>query len=218
MPTIEQNVTNLVQDIFEPADLLAFATTPKLFARSASFIILAHAEIEYALEEACRATARLLQNATEPASALMIWGIIAVKDNRADLHKSRLPAADLVSIYENVLDTNHGIREHNLRSMLIPIGIDLVSNRTLILDLDGFGKRRGLLAHNPLSHWATNDLPSVHANMGIQAARSADQIITAISASHSQIDPRPFSSGPVRKARKKIGKMLHSLARRIGKA
>ncbi|HCA57145.1 MAG TPA: hypothetical protein DEP46_04070 [Blastocatellia bacterium] len=218
MPTVEQRVTDLAGDIFDAADLAAFAMTPKLVARSASFTVLAHAEMEHAIEEACRSTARLLQNATEPASALIIWGIIAIKDSRENLHKSRLPSADLVSIYEGVLDSNQGIREHNLRSMLIPIGVDLASNRTDILALDEFGNRRGLLAHNPLSHWKTTDLPSVHRNMGIQAARSADQIVAAILNKHSQIDPRPFSSGLIRRFRKQLGKNLHSLARRIGKA
>ena len=46
------------------------------------------------------------------------------------------------------LQENHGVREKNLRTLILPTGIDLDSlDQTWITDLDDFGKKRGDLAH-----------------------------------------------------------------------
>lgn len=43
---------------------------------------------------------------------------------------------------------NHGIREHHLLSMLLPVGVDyLALDPVFIADLDSFGRRRGEAAH-----------------------------------------------------------------------
>jgi len=47
-----------------------------------------------------------------------------------------------------VLKQNHGVREKNLKSLILPTGLDLTQlNSTWITNLDDFGKLRGEIAH-----------------------------------------------------------------------
>lgn len=187
---IEHRIRNLANEVFDPADMAAAALTPVLKARSAAFLVLAHAEIEHALEQECLRTAGLLRVASEPVTAILAWGFTSLRPDRSVMKpKKKIPLDELVDLYVQVVNSNHGIRTHNLDALLVPLGVDLKSVKTDILALDEFGGRRGDLAHQPLSNWTTPDLPSVHVGSGVQAGRSADELITAIRAGHSRIIP-----------------------------
>lgn len=215
MGPVEMRVRSLADEIFDPADLTATLFTPILRARSASFIMLAHAEIEYAIEGECLRTANLLKNAADPATAMIAWGFMRVRDKSKP--PKQAPLVQLAETYETLVqDGNHGIRENNLKTLLLPIGVDFAANRTDIQALHEFGGRRGLLAHNPLNLWPTTDLPTVHINSGTQAARSADQIISVIQTSHTTIHPRVDSHFQLsNRIRRSLGKTVRSLARKI---
>ena len=205
---IETKVRNLGADIFDPTDLVASSINSTLKARSAAFIILAHAEIEFAIEEECKQTANLLKNAIEPSLAMLAWGLTSTKGPPTYLGKKDLtPIETIVEYYEkNVITPNHGIKEHNLHLLLGPLGVDLKALSTDISVLDTFGGRRGALAHKSIASWTTNDLPSAHITTVEQAGRSADQLITAIRAGHSRIPPAPS------KSLFKLGKMRNYIA------
>jgi hypothetical protein len=146
----------------------------------------------------------------------MMWGFISVKENRrVNLHKKILPQNELVEIYSNVVETNHGIKEYNLRSLLVPIGVDVMASSTDIQALNSFGESRGYLAHKPLSEWQTKDLPSAHVTGATQAAYAADQIVNAIIAQHSLIDVRNLREPLVRRVRRTTARALRGLANRI---
>src|SRR5688572_21729425 len=214
---VELRIRGLVHEIFDPADLAAATLTPILKARSAAFLVLAHAEIEHALEQECLRTAGLLQVASEPATALLAWGFTSLKpDGSVAKLRKKIPLEQLVDIYKNVVTSNHGIRTHNLEALLVPLGVDLSSVKTDMLTLDEFGGRRGDRAHQPLSNWSTTDLPSVHVRSGNQAGRSADQLILAVRAGHSSIAPATVrGSSVVPRARRGAARALRKIAAAI---
>ena len=46
------------------------------------------------------------------------------------------------------LQNNHGVREKNLKTLILPTGVELSDlDSTWIADLDDFGKQRGEVAH-----------------------------------------------------------------------
>jgi hypothetical protein len=54
----------------------------------------------------------------------------------------------VTSYFRLVREDNHGIRERNLLSLLLPIGIDHNSlDPTFLANMDSFGKLRGAAAH-----------------------------------------------------------------------
>src|SRR5207244_1270109 len=57
-----------------------------------------------------------------------------------------------------IIDNNHGVREDNLKQMLIPIGVRInLLDATWITNLDNFGRARGDTAHNTISVIRTID-------------------------------------------------------------
>lgn len=53
--------------------------------------------------------------------------------------------------YINRLKENHGIRDKNLKTLLLPTGLDFTTlNQTWLTAMDEFGKARGAIAHLPV--------------------------------------------------------------------
>src|SRR2546422_11217440 len=73
---VEARILGLVHEVFDTGDLQAAALTPLLKGRSAAFILLAHAEIEYALEVACHKVSGLLRKSSDPAVTMLAWGLL----------------------------------------------------------------------------------------------------------------------------------------------
>ena len=214
--SVEVRIRDLVNEVFDAGDLAAAVLTPVLKARSAAFLVLAHAEIEYALEQECYRTAGLLRGAAEPATAMLAWGFTSLKAEGNITKTRKKPLDDLVDVYEHVVNKNNGIKARNLETLLWPLGVDLDSVKTDVLTLDAFGARRGDLAHQPLSNWRTTDLPSVHTRSAIQAGRSTDQLILAIKTGHSRVAPAAVSSMNVRnRVRRRLSRALKQLASAI---
>ena len=204
---VETRIQSLANEIFEPADLAASILTPALKARSASFLVLAHAEIEFAIETECRRTAGLLRLSVVPATAILAWGIVA---STSEPQLKKKPALEwIVDQYDHLVTKNHGIKEANLKMLLLPLGVDMSVAKIDISTLDAFGARRGDLAHQPLGNWTTTDLPSVHSTTGVQAGLAADQIISLIQTGHSRIPPGSSQpTGIVKRGRRLVAKLL----------
>lgn len=209
---VEARILGLVHEVFDAGDLQAAALTPLLKGRSAAFILLAHAEIEYALEVACHRVSGLLRKSSDPAVTMLAWGFLLAKSGgeAPKLSPKSTPVADLATAYDAMLDANHGIKEKNLQNLLVPIAVDMGLLKTEMLVLDGFGARRGDLAHKPLSAWSTPDLPSAHVGSAVQAGHAADQVILAIDSKHAAVSP---GRGRPRKAlRKRVAGGLRRIA------
>jgi hypothetical protein len=205
---VQTRIQDLVGEVFEPADLSASTMTPTLKARSASFLLLAHAEIEFALEIECRRTANLLRSSVAPATAILAWGLfIATSDST---NKKKPPLEWIVDQYDHIVHQNHGIKEANLKILLSPLGVDMNIAKVDVSTLNTFGARRGDLAHQPLVNWNTSDLPSVHVTSGVQAGLAADQIIDLIKTKHSLISHAGQSRGLMRRIRRSVAEMLRS--------
>lgn len=208
---IETRMQTLVGEVFDGADVQAATLTPLLKGRTAAFILLAHAEIEYALEQACFRISGLVRNCTDPATAMLAWGFMAVKSG-SESPKTPLknnPLADLATAYESLVGANHGVKEKNLQSLLVPIGVEIEPLKTDVFALDDFGRRRGDLAHRPLSSWSTTDLPSTHVESAVQAARAADRVVSAIASKHSAILPS------LRRPKRRFGQWVATLLRQF---
>jgi hypothetical protein len=214
---IETRIRDLSSELFEPADLSAWALTPALKARSASFILLAHAEIEFAIETECRRTADLLLSASVPTTAIMAWGMFALSAESVSKKKLSMPSLELIlERYSNVVNSNHGIKQANLEALLNPIGVRLSTATADIAVLEAFGRRRGDLAHQPIRNWLTTDLPSSHVTSGIQAGLSADAIVHLIQSGHSQITPASGGqSGSSKRLRRTIANTFRWAATKI---
>lgn len=215
---VEARIRSLVTEIFEPTDFSAITLTPPLKTKSAAFLVLAHTEIEYAIEQECLIIAGMLSGAVEPVTAMLAWGFVSLKADGTigKAKENKHPLVALTDLYKHVVNSNNGIKTKDIEALLIPLGIDLRTLNTDISALHTFGSRRGDLAHQPVSKWTTPDLPSVHINDGIQAGRSADQIIIAIRKGHSKIVHAP--SRPLRitrRVRRKIASFFQDISLRI---
>lgn len=217
-PAVADAIRGLAAEIFVPDDLTSPILAPALKARAAGFIVLAHAEIEWAIERACLSIAGLLRGSTDPATSLLVWGFFKLKsesDGSKRLPKKGIPLHHLVSVYETTVTDNHGIKEENIRSLLVPIGVDVDSLNADIAVLDAFGARRGQLAHRAVAQWNTTDLPSVHVNSAIQAGQAADQVVAAITTKHSVLRSAPKRYGVI--FRRRLALFLKNCADAIEK-
>lgn len=86
--------------------------------------------------------------------------------------------AKAVNFYISELDQNHGIKEENLLSILMPIGLAHRGvSTTLLATLDSFGGLRGRLAHL-----------SIKAHQQIDPRTSSDNILLNIMPDLAQLD------------------------------
>ena len=137
--------------------------------RACGFSLLAHAEMEAFLEDRtterfhqiCRDFSRNNQVSRGLASLLCCYhsGWIEADDRHNSeiiaLAKNRgqgKPIADVMrnvsNQFSNIINNNHGIKEKNLRSLLIPIGIDFDNlDQTWVTGMENFGALRGERAH-----------------------------------------------------------------------
>lgn len=138
--------------------------------RARGYRLLIHAEIESYLEDISRTLVtdriRAWKKTNTPSNLLIAFiacyhsGWIELDDdhnlNIISLARGRSKSKDSVdeiidlaqTQFIKVLKQNHGVREKNLRSLILPTGLDLTQlNSTWITNLDDFGKLRGEIAH-----------------------------------------------------------------------
>jgi hypothetical protein len=138
--------------------------------RALSFRVLCHAEIEQYFEDRAVEIAKTALSSWKSSrhlcsatfSLLAFSGIVLEKPpatlkpkpkDQKDWPSLLSPdqrLRDSVTQYVHfALHENHGIREHNLLSLLLPIGIPADSiDDVFVADLDDFGKQRGETAHS----------------------------------------------------------------------
>ena len=138
--------------------------------RTRGFLLLTHAEIEYYLENQCKKILikhiREWKSYKSPSKVLlalslsfqMAWGIN--KENEFnEFIKNIIKEKKIEKSVTEILDKannqymarikrNNGIREENIKSLIIPLGIDIDDiDSNLLVELDDFGILRGENAH-----------------------------------------------------------------------
>lgn len=167
--------THLLPAAFDPTG--SYENQDEVSTRVLAYRVLAHAEIESYFEDR---SIEVLSRAREAwdqghvsRSALCLIAfsgkamelppdtLEAPEDNKRkvwpsliDVNKKFLPVAS--SFHRMVRNDNHGIKERNLLSLLLPIGINHEHiDPAFLADMDSFGALRGIAAHSSASTTAT---------------------------------------------------------------
>lgn len=157
---------NMLPERFSPTGLY----TDRQQDRARGYRLLVHAEIESYLEDIVRVVItdkiRAWKNGRVPSNLLLAflacyhsgWNEYdeEQKVRIIELARARKKITDTVEEIINQaqaqfiqqLKNNHGVREKNLKMLVLPTGIDPGDlDNTWISNLDDFGKRRGDVAH-----------------------------------------------------------------------
>lgn len=147
------------------------AYSPREEDRARGYRLLTHAEIESYLEDQARSVVtdriRAWKKNRTPSNLLLAFlacyhsgwvdfheenniRIIELSKSRKRINESISEIIDQAQTqFIQNLQSNHGVREKNLKTLVLPTGIDLSDlDATWIADLDDFGKQRGEIAHN----------------------------------------------------------------------
>lgn len=139
--------------------------------RALGYRLLAHAEIESYLEDIVRTVVtdkiRAWKKSRIPSNLLLAflacyhsgWNEFDEENKLRiiELARARKKITDRVEEiidqaqkqFIQLLENNHGIREKNLKPLILPTGVDLKDlDNTWISDIDDFGKSRGYVAHS----------------------------------------------------------------------
>jgi hypothetical protein len=151
-------------------------------SRTAAYRVLAHAEIEYYLEERAWTIVIDAKKAWETGKTtrtlICLLGFSDLtmdkppdtlkKPNnvKQDNHDKRLEITEKINSaiksFKKVIDNNHGLKEKNILALLLPIGIDsndLDPNNTWFATMNTFGEKRGLVAHKSATSYMTTQTP-----------------------------------------------------------
>ncbi len=143
---------------------------PKVITQSVAFRVLTHAEIENYLEDRAWEVALSAINRMENLNEIgrVISSLIAFSGQTQELPPDSLAppsnspkqkdwmkkvelsakAKSALNAFRYVIDNNNGIREKNILSLLLPIGIGTAQIDVIWLStIDSFGKERGVVAH-----------------------------------------------------------------------
>jgi hypothetical protein len=163
---LKRNVETLRQqflpDPFSP--LGVYPNEALTQAHTRAFVVFAHAEIESFLEEWARdivSSAESIWRSTDRITAPLIF-LVASAIDRVSFPDSLGPPAPAdppqrlrthcgkaIASFYDAIKANHGIKEKNVLSLLSPLGLSATAlSPTLLPNLNSFGSKRGLHAHN----------------------------------------------------------------------
>ena len=138
--------------------------------RARGYRLLVHAEIDSYLEDASRETVtqaiRDWKNSNKPSHIIVSflaayhssWSIteeikneeiIQIAKSRKNVKDSVVEVVDLAQKqFTQKLKDNHGIKDRNFKTLILPTGIDIDSlDQTWLTNIDSFGTKRGEVAH-----------------------------------------------------------------------
>lgn len=127
-----------------------------------SYVLLVHAEIEAYFEDIAREKVKksLSNWTTSRKKSSCLKAILAYSGNelsyegikKTDSNNIAFRLNKAVNHYISLILKNHGIKENNLISLLIPLGIEIADIDPVWLStMDAFGNLRGSIAHNSTS-------------------------------------------------------------------
>ena len=149
-------------------------------SRTAAYRVLAHAEIEYYLEE--RAWTKVIdakkawETGKTTRTLICILGFSDLtmdkppdtlkkpSNVKQDNHDKRLEITEKINSaiksFKKIIDNNHGVKEKNILALLLPIGIDSDDlDPAWLADMNTFGEKRGLVAHTSATSYMTIQTP-----------------------------------------------------------
>ena len=152
----------LLPSKFDPTGF--YRNPDKVHYRALSFRIMVHAEIESYLEDRSRevldaAWTHWKANRVPSETVICLLGFseVALKLPPNSLGGSQqknsyesidTPLQKAYSVWVTRSRENHGIKESNVLSLVLPLGIEHTKlNATLLNDLSSYGKARGAVAH-----------------------------------------------------------------------
>lgn len=145
--------------------------TDRQLDRARGYRLLVHAEIESYLEDVAKeittSAIRRWKHDRHPSALLIAflasfhssWNTNSDASNEEiiQLAKSRVNSKDAIGDvidlaqkqFIQIVKDNHGVKEKNFKSLILPIGIDMnCIDNTWMTNLDNFGRLRGEIAHN----------------------------------------------------------------------
>ncbi|MCF8239180.1 MAG: hypothetical protein K9I85_13550 [Saprospiraceae bacterium] len=126
-----------------------------------SYVLLVHAEIEAYFEDIVREKVRkaLINWSTYRKRSSCLKAVLAYAGNeisyentpKTDSNNIAFRVNRAVSHFVALIQKNHGIKENNIISMLIPLGIEINEIDPVWLStMEGFGTARGNIAHSSI--------------------------------------------------------------------
>jgi hypothetical protein len=169
--TLERNLRRLEKHFLPPQLSPTGDYTIRWQDRIAAYVVMSHAEIESYLEECGKSVAREAKGKWDrqkeigkPLLALLAFSGLKLEPPppkvpllESNNHKPEIISIEgkigkCYSIYINIIRKNNGIKEENILSILMPIGIGIDDIRNeLINDLNTLGIRRGDIVHTSVS-------------------------------------------------------------------
>lgn len=163
---LKRNVATLRQQFLpDPFNALGVYSNEALTqAHTRAFVVFVHAEIESFLEEWARdivSSAESIWKSTDRITTPLIF-LVASASDRVSFPDSLGPPAPadppqrlrthcgkaIANFYDSI-KANHGVKEKNVLSLLSPLGLSAAAlSPTLLPNLNSFGIKRGLHAHN----------------------------------------------------------------------
>jgi hypothetical protein len=127
-----------------------------------SFVLLVHAEIEAYFEDVAKEKVRkaLSSWTANRKKSSCLKAVLAYSGNelsyetakKVDSNNIAFRLNKAVNHFVSLIQKNHGVKENNLLSILIPLGIELSEIDPVWLStMDAFGSLRGTIAHNSTS-------------------------------------------------------------------
>lgn len=123
-----------------------------------AFKLLIHAEIESYIE---KVSLMILDKCSEQWKSRKkvlpsLRFLIMYSSTRFEAHEKQLTSDDrinqILSSYENIVNTNNGIRKKNILQLVIPLGIQYDDiDQTWLTTIESYGNFRGMVAHKSSS-------------------------------------------------------------------
>ena len=177
--TLEMQLDRL-KDEFLPEISPTGSYSESQLSRTAAYRVLAHAEIEYYLEE--RAWTKVIDakkawetgKTTRTLICLLGFSDLTMdkppdtlkkpSNVKQDNHDKRLEITEKINSaiksFKKIIDNNHGVKEKNILALLLPIGIDSDDlDPAWLADMNTFGEKRGLVAHTSATSYMTIQTP-----------------------------------------------------------
>lgn len=186
--SLHASVAQIADHVLDQSDYAALTLDDKLRTRCAAALVLGHAEIEQAIEDACLGLVDTVDATPIPTVAILAWGLGSGDGTSSGkrVHSKMARAGGAVRLltaqYRDLVASNHGVRKCNLERLLIPLGVDLKPLTADLEALDGFGAYRGSVAHKSPLKMQLQESPTAVRSRVVTAAKAAEAVVSAIAA------------------------------------
>jgi hypothetical protein len=172
---LEKELKSLRKNFLPPRfDDIGNYYTPRKIALAGAYLVMSHAEIESYFEDRVLDVANNAKHIWEnnhqvnlTFACLLAFSGLTLERTPGKLSSQSFKDLgnkfdDSFYVFQRYVRTNnHGIREKNILSLLLPIGINSNEIDVNWLDeIDNFGKKRGDFAHQSASRYTTNHPPN----------------------------------------------------------